>query len=121
MSKRGRIETITLHRAIVFNEKVIVKAKIEIDHINYGLDENSQGLKHRKRSNFTINDIEKFLMLLDGESITASKYRGKTAFFKTRISCPVKGLFFGQEFIMVFSIDYDSDSEIHTITLFPGW
>lgn len=121
MAKRGRIETITLHRAIVFNGKVIIKAKIEIDHINYGLDENRLGLKKTKRTNFTVSDIEKFLMLLDGENVTARKYKGKISQFDMRISCPVQGKFFGQEFVMVFDTHHDCPDEIHTITLFPGW
>ncbi len=35
---RGRAEEIVLKKAIVFNDNVITKARIEIDHINYGLN-----------------------------------------------------------------------------------
>ncbi len=118
---RGRVERIKLKKPILFNSKEITEAVIEIDHINYGLNRNTQSLNKRKRTNFSVHDVEKFLMLLDGESVYARNYRGRISRFEIRIDCPVRGRFFGKEFIMIFDTDYDKPEEIYTITLYPGW
>ena len=66
---RGKIEILILSKAIRFNGNLIRKAKIEIDHINYGLNKVTRTLNKTKRTNFTLKDIEKFIKLLDGETI----------------------------------------------------
>jgi len=66
-------------------------------------------------------DIEKFLLLLDGEQIAAKTYKGRVSQFAVKIDCPVRGRFFGKLFIMIFDTHYDKSDEIHTITIFPGW
>tara|TARA_R110002049_G_C9029651_1_gene551934 strand:- start:485 stop:877 length:393 start_codon:yes stop_codon:yes gene_type:complete len=122
LKNRGKIETVTLSKPIVFNGNRISIAIIEIDHINFGLDKKSKELSEKKaRTNFTVKDIEKFLKLLDGEDIAADDYKGKTSLFSIRMSCPVQGKFYGKEFIMIFDTHYDRTNEIHTITLIPGW
>lgn len=118
---RGKIETIKLKRAIVLNGAEITRAIIEIDHVNYGLDSKTGLLKKTKRSQFTVRDIEKFLLLLDGESIMPSDYKGKRLKFNIRINCPVRGKFYGKEFVMIFDTDYSETDVIYTITLYPGW
>lgn len=119
-SNRGRIEEIKLKRSIVFNGNTILRAVIEVDHINFGLDKSGK-LNKKMRTNFSLGDIEKFILMLDGETILSSKYRGKISQFDIRINCPVKGKFYGKEFLMFFDTDYSSPDEIHTITLYPGW
>jgi hypothetical protein len=119
-TKRGRIEKINLSKAVTFNGHRVTKAVIEIDHINYGLD-NTGKLNKKPRSEFTVRDIEKFIMLLDNESILATGYLGKVSQFSIKINCPVKNRFFGKVFIMIFDTHYDQHDEIHTITLYPGW
>lgn len=119
-SNRGRIEEIKLKRSIVFNGNTIIKALIEVDHINFGLDKFGN-LSKRRRTDFSISDIERFIMLLDGENIVCSKYKGKISQFDIRIDCPVKGRFYGKEFLMFFDTNYSSPDKIHTITLYPGW
>ena len=117
---RGNVKTITLKKSITFNGNVIKKAVIEIDHINHGLD--SQGkLKKKKRTSFTINHIEKFLMMLDTEYVIAKSHRGRISRFEFKIDCPIPGQFKDRLFIMIFEMHYDKADEIHTITLFPGW
>ncbi len=118
-SNRGKVEEIRLQKSITFNGNIITKAIIEIDHVNFGLDKN--GLKKNKRTNFSVKDIEKFIMLLDGENIIASKYKGKVSQFDIRITCPVKGKFYGKEFLMFFDTDYNTPEKRYTITLYPGW
>jgi len=118
---RGRIETIDLKRSIVFNGNTIKKAVIEIDHINYGLNSKTRALNTKKRTSFTVRDVEKFIMLLDGEDIIPDDYKGKKSQFSLRINCPIGGKFFDKEFIMIFDTHYDKEEEIHTITLIPGW
>lgn len=121
MNKRGRIENITLTRPISFNDHLILKAVIEIDHINFGLDEKTIELKEKKRSRFSVSDIEKFILQLDGEAIAATRYQGSQSIFVIRIDCPVKGEFFGKTFIMIFKHDHYKTDELYTITLYPGW
>jgi hypothetical protein len=118
---RGRVETITLKKPIVFNSNKITTAIIEIDHINYGLDRKTAILKKNRRSSFSLNDIEKFLALLDGEYIYPRSHKGRVSRFEHRVDCPISGRFFKKEFLMIFDTDYDKPSEIHTITIFPGW
>lgn len=119
--ERGRIETIELSKVITFNGNKITRAIIEIDHINHGLNDDKTGLKDSKRTNFSLKDIEKFIYLLDGEHLAAEDYKGKLSQFSIRINCPVKGRFYGKMFYMIFDTHYDRASEIHTITLYPGW
>ncbi len=119
--KRGRIVEIKLKRSIVFNSNKVSRATVEIDHINFGLDKKTGFLNKIKRSNLTVMDIEKFLMLLDGEEIMANHYKGKVSQFSIRVNCPVAGKFFGKEFIMIFDTHYDKSDLLHTITIFPGW
>jgi hypothetical protein len=87
---RGRVETINLKRSISFNGNAISKAIIEIDHINHGINKKTRKLNDNKRTSFTVKDIEKFIMLLDGEEIIADDYKGKVSQFSFRINCPVK-------------------------------
>lgn len=117
----GRIEVITLKKPITLNENTITRAIIEIDHINYGLNKRTGKLNEKKRTNFTVTDIEKFLMMLDGDYIPAKIHKGRISKFDVRIDCPIKGIFFNKEFIMFFDTDYDQPEQIHTITLYPGW
>lgn len=118
---RGQIKKVTLKKQITFNGNTIRKAVIEIDHINYGLNPKTKSLNQRKRTDFTVNDIEQFLMMLDGDYIAAKGFRGRVSRFEVKIDCPVPGRFKDKLFIMVFETDYDNAEEIYTITLFPGW
>jgi hypothetical protein len=118
---RGRIERIKLKKSLNLNGNVITDAVIEIDHINFGLNKKTRKLNEKRRTNFTLSDIEKFLMLLDGEYIIARNHKRRISQFEVRIDCPVNGRFFGKEFIMIFDTDYDKPNQMHTITLYPGW
>ncbi len=118
---RGKVVSVTLKKEIKFNSNIIKKAVIEIDHINHGLDMETGTLKNKKRTNFSIKDIEKFILSLDGEDLIPDRYKGKVSQFSIRIDCPVPGNFFEKEFIMIFDTHYDKPNEIHTITIFPGW
>ena len=60
-------------------------------------------------------------MELDGEDVHATKHEGYKSIYMLRVDCPIKGRFFGKEFIMIVRTDYKKTEEIHTITLFPGW
>jgi hypothetical protein len=118
---RGRVESVILKKMIIFNGGEIRKAKIEIDHINLGLNKKTKELNKTARTNFTIKDIEKFIKMLDGEELIADTYKGKVSQFIHRIECPITGKFFGKEFFMFFDIDYNNKEVIHTVTLIPGW
>lgn len=119
--ERGRVETITLRKPIVLNSNKITTAVVEIDHINFGLDKKTKKLKPKRRTNFSLGDIEKFLALLDGEYIFPRGHKGRTSKFEHRVTCPVKGKYFGRQFFVIFDTNYDKPNEIHTITIYPGW
>lgn len=118
---RGKIVTTQLKKGIVFNSNTIMKCVIEIDHINYGINKETKELNKKKRTDFSVKDVEKFIMLLDGEILMPEKYKGRISQFSIRVDCPIKGKFLGKEFVMIFDTNYDKQDEIHTITLFPGW
>jgi hypothetical protein len=118
--ERGDVVRIKLKRKIVFNDEVIEFAIIEKDHINYGLSKRTKKLNKKPRSNFTVNDIEKFIMLLDNEDIVPIEYRGHYSVFAIRVDCPIKRKDYGKQYVMVFKKDYRIDDEIHTITLYPA-
>jgi hypothetical protein len=102
----------------MFNRRIIKRVEIEIDHINFGLGK--KGLNKTARTKFTINDIKKFLKLLDGEELAADEYDGLYSLFKLRIDCPVDCKFKHKEFVMVFRTHYKKINWLHTITLFPN-
>jgi hypothetical protein len=100
---------------------MVTKAIIELDHINFGLNVRTKKLNTTKRSNFSNSDIEKFIMLLDGEDLVPERYERTYSIFMHFIKCPVKGKFDGKEFVMIFKTDYHHSDEIHTVTLYPNW
>ncbi len=118
---RGKIVALKLRKTLTLNRNQINLAIIEIDHINYGLNKRTKKLNKTSRTNFTARDIEKFLMLLNDEEIAAESYKGLISKFAIKINCPVIGQFYGKPFILIFDLDYSKSSEIHTITLYPGW
>ena len=120
-SDRGIINTVKLKSAIVFNGHKITKAIIELDHINFGLSTRTKKLNTKKRSNFSNNDIEKFILLLDGEDLVPERYEKTYLIFMHFIKCPVKGKFEGKEFVMIFKTDYHLVEQIHAVTLYTNW
>ncbi len=75
----------------------------------------------KKRSDFTIAHIEKFLSMLDGEYIGYKKVNGKKLRYECRIDSPIPGKHFKKQYIMVFETDFEKPHLINTITLFAGW
>lgn len=118
-SNRGKVKNITLKKPITFNKEVIKTAKIEIDHINHGLDAKGN-LKKKRRSNFTVSNVEKFIARLDGELEIPINYSKHGPTFLVRIDCPVAGSFFRREFIMIFTKDKKKVDEIYIVTLYLG-
>lgn len=118
---RGRITQIKLSKSITLNRQKITRAVIEIDHINHGLNEKTKKLNEKARTSFSVKDVEKFLKLLDGEELAANSYHGMKSRFSFRVDCPVKGEFFGKEFLMIFTLDYKVPDEVYTVTLIPYW
>lgn len=120
-NERGAINTLKLKSAIVFNGNKVTKVIIELDHINYGLNSKTKRLNVKKRTNFSNKDIEKFILMLDGEDLAPERYEKSYLVFMHYVKCPVDGKFKGKEFIMIFKTDYHHNDEIHTVTLFPNW
>lgn len=117
----GRQQILHLKKSIWLNGQIIRRALVDLSHINYGINKQTNVLNDKRRTSFTINDIEKFILMLDGEYIYPKKHRGRISRFEIRIDCPSHGRFRGKEFVMVFETDYDKNEEICMITLFPGW
>ncbi len=121
VSGRGAINTIKLKTAIVLNGNKITTAVIELDHINYGLNSKTKLLNAKKRTNFSNKDVEKFIMMLDGEDLAPERYEKSYLIFMHFIKCPVEGKFKDKEFIMILKTDYHHNNQIHTVTLYPNW
>lgn len=120
-STRGKVNSLKLKSAIIFNGHLVSKVVIELDHINHGLNLRTGELNKKRRSNFSNSDIEKFIMMLDGEDLIPERYEKSFSVFMHFIKCPVKGKFEGKEFVMIFKTDYPRTDEIYTITLYPNW
>lgn len=120
-NSRGRVEELVLGRSFTFNGCTINRAVIEIDHINFGLNKKTRRLNDKARTDFSVAEIEEFLMRLDGEFIMASQRQGTVSHFAVRIDCPIEGRFLGREFVMVFNVDSMRSDEICVITVYPGW
>ncbi|MFP5459153.1 MAG: hypothetical protein ACLGG7_10495 [Bacteriovoracia bacterium] len=120
-SDRGRIEEVLLTSPIIFNGNSILKIRIEIDHINFGINKKTRKLNLKRRTNFTVNDVIKFLRLLHNEDIEPQERKGSTLKFAVRINCPVQGRFFDKEFLVIFDTFETKKTELHTITIVPGW
>lgn len=116
--KRGRIEVLKLQEPFTFNGNLIREARIEIDHVNFGIDRKTGSLNLRKRTNFKASDIEKFLMMLDEETILPTKYGKSFERFEVRIDCPLPGRYLTKTFLMVFELMDRSPGVIFTVTLF---
>lgn len=111
-----------LTRPITFNGNVITVIRVELEHINRGLTNNNSGdkkLKETKRTTFSLNDVEKFIRMLDCEEIAPTEYEGKNSLFNLKIQCPIEGKFKDWNFLMIFKTFYDEPSMIFTITLYP--
>lgn len=115
---RGRIQTVKLKTPIVFNGNNITEAIIEIDHINFGLNSKTAKLNTKRRSNFSIAQIVKFLELLNGEDMYPKYHRKRYSHFEHRVTCPIPGSYFQKQFFMVFETNYDKPEQIHSVTLF---
>jgi hypothetical protein len=118
---RGKTYEVKLKYPVKINGKEITKAIIELDHINFGINKKTKELNKRKRSNFSLKDVEQFLRLLDEEDIPAIKHHGDWSLFQPRIDCPIKNKFEGKEFYMIFKTSSKDSKVIHTITLYPAW
>ena len=118
---RGRVEDVTLDKPIIFNGNAITELRIEIDHINYGINKKTKKLNSKARTNFTIKDVVRFMRELNNEEIEPDERKGATLKFSLRINCPVQGKFYQKEFFAIFDTNENKKSELHTITLVPGW
>jgi hypothetical protein len=115
---RGKIAIVKLKSPIVFNGNSITEAIIEIDHINFGLNIKTAKLNTKRRSNFSVDQVIRFLELLHGEDMYPKYHRKRYSHFEHRVTCPIPGKYFRKQFFMVFETNYDKPEQIHSITLF---
>ncbi len=120
-SARGKVVGVALRIPITFNDCLIKRISIEIDHINFGLSEKTGRLKRKRRTDFSVSEIEQFINLLDQEQLAAKGYRGTKSYFVLKVDCPVKRLHYGKVFIMIVEHDYKDFEMLSIITLYPGW
>jgi hypothetical protein len=118
---RGRIEEFKLSKPILLNGNAVTILKIEIDHINFGINKKTKKLNRSRRTSFTISDVVRILRELDDEDIEPIERDGPVLRFAVRVNCPVPGKFFNKEFILIFDTHEHRKNEVHTITLVPGW
>ena len=121
MSNRGEVYLFRLTRVILFNGQVIEEVIVELDHINYGLNKKTGKLNKKRRLNFTLKDIEKFIFMLDEEDITPIYYENGISKFLIRIDSPIRTKFYQREFIMILTTNIKKAHQIHTVTLYPNW
>lgn len=118
MSDRGKILDIELGKEIFFNEKSYTAARVEIDHINFGLCPKSKKLNFKRRSDFSTTDVICFLTLLDGIDLMPKKIAEGLSFFAIEMACPIEGSEFGKKYRLVFTTSEDEVGIIGTITLY---
>jgi hypothetical protein len=118
---RGKIEEFRLSKPILLNGNAVTMLKIEIDHINFGINKKTKKLNKSRRSSFTISDVVRFLRELHDEDIEPDDRDGPVLRFTVRVNCPVPGKFFNKEFILIFDTHEQRKNEVHTITIVPGW
>ena len=118
MADRGNIIEIELGRSITFNEEVLNFARIEIDHVNYGLDLKTKKLNTSKRSHFSPADICQFLLELDGMELVPGKEDKDFHYFVLELLCPVKDKEYGKKFRLIFTTSKSERDVIGTITLY---
>ena len=70
---RGQVTEVAIGKTITFNEESYTKARIEIDHINYGLNIKTKELNSGQRSTFSLGEICQFLLELDGMELIPGK------------------------------------------------
>jgi hypothetical protein len=118
MFPRGKVFEIDIPVGVKFNEKLYLKAVIEIDHINRELDKKTKKLNKTNRSSFSINDVMSFILLLNDLELVPVAEKESLSFFVVEIPCPVGDQNYDKLFRLVFSTQkYFSDS-ITVITLY---
>ena len=118
MVGRGRIVDVELGQMVIFNGESYSVARIEIDHINYGLCPKSKELNLRRRSHFSPEDVVLFLLQIDGMDLVPKKVDQGFSFFALEMACPVEGLEFGKSYRLVFTTSDIQAGIIGTITLY---
>ncbi len=118
MLDRGKIVDIEIGQSISFNEELYKKARIEIDHINFGISKKTKKLNTNRRSRFSPEDVCQFLIMLDGMELLPVDEDGHFSYFVVELDCPIKGSFFGKPFRLVLSILKSETGVLGTITLF---
>ena len=118
MLDRGDVIEIEIGKAITFNEKSYTKARIEIDHINYGLDPKAKKLNTKRRSHFSAEDICQFLLELDGMELVSGKEDKDFYYFVLELLCPIKGKDYEKKFRLIFTTSKTEMGIIGTITLY---
>ncbi len=94
------------------NDYKIIKLEIDLKHINYGLDGNREYRK-KKRSNFSVSDIVKFFLSLDGLELEFDSDDSYYYFLVDRDFFSDK-----QKYRMVFCIERNRPTTSGVITLF---
>jgi hypothetical protein len=118
MADRGKIIEVELSKPILFNEEIFTKARIEIEHVNFGLDPKTKKLNTIKRSNFSSSDICQFLFELDGMELVPGKVDEDFKYFALEVLNPLKGTGLGKKYRLIFTISLNEVGILGTITLY---
>lgn len=118
MADRGKVVDAELSNPIIFNEEIYSKVRIEIDHINYGLDQKTKELNKVRRSKFSPEDICQIILQLDGMELIAEKESEHFDYFALDLLNPLKGINMGKKYRLIFTIARIKDETIGTVTLY---
>jgi hypothetical protein len=118
MKDRGTILDIELNKEIFFNGEYYSIARIEIDHINFGLCPKLKQLNKKRRSNFSPANVISFLFKIDGMDLVAKKVDLGFSFFALEMSCPVDGPEFGKRYRLIFTTSDNQNGIVGTVTLY---
>lgn len=108
---RGRVFEVVIGTTITFNEGSYTRARIEIDHINYGLNPDTKELNGIQRSNFSLNDVCQFLMELNDMDLIPIKTDDEFHYFALEITR-------GKKYRLIFTTSISDPAVLGAITLY---
>ncbi|MBC7538818.1 MAG: hypothetical protein H7281_08355 [Bacteriovorax sp.] len=118
MFPRGKVVEIDLFTSVKFNERLYLKAVIEIDHVNKGLDKKTKKINKKNRSNFSIDDVLSFLLLLNDLELVPVEEKESLSFFVVEVPCPIINQNYGKLYRLIFSTQKYYSDRITVITLY---
>jgi hypothetical protein len=115
---RGEIIEISLSAPLVVNGVEIFKIKMEIDHINYGLNAFSKELNKIKRSHFSAWEIAHILNYVTSEALLPVAVDKCFTYFALEFLYPTEKENGKKKFRIVFKLLIEDADAVEVITLY---